>query len=205
MFSLHKLFAATAGLGILALSSLMIAPAASSSGTAPVTVMNTPLPVSLQGTGQISGNVNVSGSVNVANPPSSPIPTQNVAPAPLTHMGRFASEHILLQGLAGQGFHQVSTDGTVDSNSFSIPGGSVLVITDIDWELNQGTPGTPAFVNLAFVSVNGVTSVYFSSATFDSNGQAFKNDHLIGGLVLSKIPVTSASQMILRGYLVADQ
>jgi hypothetical protein len=71
----RALFAVAAYLIILGAASLIPAERAHTQGSSrpdPVTVTNTPLPVSLQGTGSISGSVSVTNTpnVNVANTPN---------------------------------------------------------------------------------------------------------------------------------------
>jgi hypothetical protein len=66
-------------------------------GSAPVTVVNTPLPV--QGTVNdiVTGNVGITGTQNVTlfNTPSSPVPTRNVGGGAATHVGQLGVDSLI--------------------------------------------------------------------------------------------------------------
>ena len=207
MTRLHKIFAVLLGLGALIVWRPIFEPVASGAGSAPVTVVNTPLPVTLQGTGQVSGNVSVSGSVNIANSASAPVPVKNVAEGPLTHVDRLPSDHVILKLVSPQGYFRVFSDGTLGANNFAIPADSVLVITDVDWVLEGGTPGEMAVAELGFFHVGSPTgTVYLSTSTIGSDGRAGKSDHMTSGLVVSALPaVGGPTAMVLQGYLMPAQ
>jgi hypothetical protein len=206
MTRLHKICAVVLGVVVLAVLRPMFEPVASGKDADPVTVVNTPLPVTLQGTGQISGNVSVVGSVNVANDASAPIPVGNFAPGPLTHIGRMPSDHVVLINFGPGNYVRVFPDGNQDVDTFAIPRGSVLVVTDVEWAAIGGSPGDTATTQIGFSVVPGVfAGVYVSTAQFGSDGRAGKSDHLTGGLVFSKVPILSpnslVSNLVLRVYL----
>jgi len=203
------------GLGIIALTlGLFSTHPAGASGSAPVTVTNTPLPVTLQGTEQISGNVNVS----VVNSASSPVPIKNAAAGPLTHTGRLPSEHVILQlnvftpTAPTPQYFRVFPDGTVDVTPFVIPNGSSLIVTDVDWEKSGGPPGFETVIEFRFGSQNDPSGfICLSTGQYDIGGFAGKSEHMISGLVLTKVPpVTLGSssnlaKLIIRGYLAPSE
>ena len=212
-FSKLMLIALSFGIVTLALSLVPSKPAGAA-GSAPVTVTHTPLPVTLQGTEQISGNVNVS----VVNSASSPVPIKNAAAGPLTHTGRLPSEHVILQlnvftpTAPTPQYFRVFPDGTVDVTPFVIPKGSSLIVTDVDWEKSGGPPGFETVIEFRFGSQNDPSGfICLSTGQYDIGGFAGKSEHMTSGLVLTKVPpVTLGSssnlaKLIIRGYLAPSE
>jgi hypothetical protein len=83
MKKISKLILIAVGSGILTVAlSLVPRKPAGAAGSAPVTVTNTPLPVTLQGTGSIAGNVSASQSgawnVGISNAGTSPVPVRDM-------------------------------------------------------------------------------------------------------------------------------
>ena len=80
-FSKLMLIALSFGISAVALSLVPSKPVGAA-GSAPVMVTNTPLPVSLTGTGSISGNVNAAQSgawnVGINNAGTSPVPVRDM-------------------------------------------------------------------------------------------------------------------------------
>lgn len=83
-----------------------------------------------------------------------------VAAQPLSHQGQKIHEHIVLVGPAGTDstlsvcdWTRLRSNGRLESQSFSIPDGRVLVITDVEWSAalereTQSTSFTNAMVEL---------------------------------------------------------
>ena len=98
-----------------------------------------PVPTVAQGT------TKVAGTILVGNTAAAPALVRDVNAASATHLGRKASEIVMLSGLfnaTGEIFFMRTTpDGNV-SPQFTIPAGKVLIITDVNWQMDSGNPGT---------------------------------------------------------------
>jgi len=101
------------------------------------------------------------------------------------------------------------SDGTIPEN-FTVPVGTVLVVTDVDW---SGTLSCCANFTVSFIMRlrqylhNHTSLVYFSYAVADANGFAFKDEHLTTGFVVSPGATLQAIgldnlNVMLYGYLV---
>ncbi len=101
------------------------------------------------------------------------------------------------------------SDGTLPEN-FTVPVGTVLVVTDVDWSatFSGGANSTVSFVMRLRQYLHNHTSwVYFSYAVADANGFAFKDEHLTTGFVVSPGATLQAIApdsliVMLYGYLV---
>jgi hypothetical protein len=220
-FSKLMLIALSFGISAVALSLLPSKPVGAA-GSAPVTVTNTPLPVSLTGTGSISGNVSAaqSGAWNVG---INGTPSVNVAGLPLsvsisgsptitlpTHLGIQPSSMVALTCAVVQGdgcaeFAQVAPDGSV-TNPFSIPAGMDLVITEVSWFAFGGVSGkTARFIILA----DSGYAFHRSAAQINADGFGGANETYTTGFRVSTMPTFFVSTPLdfldVRGYLVPHQ
>ncbi len=189
-----KLMLIAVGSGILTVAlSLVPSKPAGATGSAPVTVMNTPLPI--QGTvgAAQSGpwNVGVTGSVNatqsgpwnvgiigtpsvnISNSTSSPVLQRNADAGTLTHVGQKASNLVGLFTSSSifdlEGYTRFLPDGSRISN-FTIPAGQALVVTDVHWFCGQAPAGTEVFFDL---TVSGLI-IFNSIATANRTAMAWR-------------------------------
>jgi hypothetical protein len=69
-------------------------------------------------------------------------------------------------------------DGT--ATSFTIPAGKVLIITDVNWQITAGTPGTVSRLNLRIENLANpalIRNVYDSVVTLNSAGVNGSNEN----------------------------
>ena len=208
-----KLVLAVLVLGAVAL----IAPSpARAQDSEKVVVMNTkenPVPTTAVGT------TTVNGTVTVGNSAAAPVQTRNVDAASATHLGRKASEFVSLSGLfdmSGNVFFLRSLPNG-DATPFTVPAGKVLVITDIQWQIDSGNPGTVSrlALNVENVANPGLTRrVYNSVLTLNTAGVNNVTDSLTSGILVSSaaqlkanltIPTGALGGLFLIGYLVPEQ
>ncbi len=101
------------------------------------------------------------------------------------------------------------SDGTLPEN-FTVPVGTVLVVTDVDWSgtFSCCANSTASLVlRLRQYQHNHTSLVYFSYAVADASGFAFKDEHLTTGFVVSPGATlqaigTNSLNVMLYGYLV---
>ncbi len=101
------------------------------------------------------------------------------------------------------------SDGTLPEN-FTVPTGTVLVVTDIDWSATFSCCANSTvsiYLRLRQYQHNHSSLVYISSAVADANGFAFKDEHLTTGFVVSSGATPQAIapdslNAMLYGYLV---
>jgi hypothetical protein len=152
--------------------------------------------------------------VVVTNTTSNPVPT--VAP---THLGRKASEMVSLSGLfdiEGEIFFLRSLpDG--NATSFTIPPGKVFIITDVNWQIEAGNPGTVARLRLRTENLANPTlirNVFDSVLTLNSAGLNGSNESLGTGIVVSSgakitaqltTPTGALGSLFLIGYLAPEE
>jgi hypothetical protein len=181
-----------------------------------VLVTNTtaePVPTVAQGT------TKVAGSILVGNTAAAPALVRDVSAASATHLGRKASEMVSLSGLFNTNgeifFLRTLPDGT--STSFTIPPGKVLIITDVNWQIDAGNPGT--VVRLLLRIENLANPIFFrnvhnSVLTLNSAGVNASNERLGTGIAVSSAakitaqltaPSGALSNLFLIGYLVPDE
>jgi hypothetical protein len=144
---------------------------------------------------------------------------RDVDAAATTHVGRKASELVSLSGLfdsAGQVFF-LRTLPNGNAESFTIPKGMMLVITDIHWQITAGNPGTVA--RLSLITENNanpalIRLVYNSVLTLNSGGVNNSNDRFTTGILVSweakikaklTIPTGALDTLFLIGYLVPEE
>jgi len=133
---------------------------------------------------------------------------------PKTHLGQEPGSLVTLrcQGspvIARELFCTRShSDGTTPEN-FTVPGGSVLVVTDVSWRIDRGRVyagnSTIFTIELREQLSNHRSLVFISYQVADVDGVAFKDEHLTTGFVVSPgvtIMAPSDSLAMLYGYLV---
>ncbi len=191
-------------------------------GSAPVTVVNTPLPV--QGNTSVSGTVSATQSgawsVGVNNFPSTltgatPLPvsgtvTANVSlpdPLPVQSVNS-ASSSVALECVSPSPFNlctpaqffQLNNDGTTQGSPYSIPAGQVLVITDVEWQIFGGnnTAAVAFFVGTQVVEncTQGCPGPLSLEAPYlyvsGGSGSLARADHFTTGFVTTQVPYASA-------------
>jgi hypothetical protein len=108
-------------------------------------------------------------------------------------------------------FMRTLPDGT--ATSFTIPAGKMLIITDVNWQIEAGNPGTVARLllrieNLANPSL--IRNVHNSVLTLNSAGVNGNNERLSAGIVVSyaaritanlNVPTGALGGLYLIGYL----
>jgi len=133
---------------------------------------------------------------------------------PKTHLGQEPASLVTLrcQGslvIARELFCTRShSDGTVQEN-FTVPAGSVLVVTDVSWRIDRGRGdagnSTIFTIELRQHLSNQRSLVFISYQVADVDGVAFKDEHLTAGFVVSPavtLMAPSDSLVMLYGYLV---
>jgi hypothetical protein len=155
-------------------------------------------------------------AVNVTNPVASPVPTSAQPGGPLTNLGRLASEMVVLKMSTSPGCKWFRVFADLTFNCFSIPVGSVLVITDFDWS-GTGTAGDVDTLALGYALLGGPTPVGFNTAFLNAAGRVGTNGivagsaHLTAGFVttvspdLTKSGLFQLSDATVRGYLVSNR
>jgi hypothetical protein len=184
-------------------------------GSAPVTVTNTPLPVSVSNfpaSNTVSGSVSITGTPNVgvANTASNPVPTQNVGGGAAAQVGQVASQLVNLVCDFGK-CRQVFPDGTDGPAPYSVPSGQALVITDFQFTIGASTQGQGNY-NFFNVQVNDLGSRVASfSGVEDGQNVVAAERHLTTGLVIppgSSIVLSALSGdagAFIQGYLIPNQ
>jgi len=101
------------------------------------------------------------------------------------------------------------SDGMISQN-FTVPVGSVLVVTDVSWRIDGGRGyagnSTIFFIELRQQLSNQRSLVFISYQVADVDGVAFKDEHLTSGFVVSPGATMMAQGsnllVMLYGYLV---
>ena len=200
-------------LGLAAFALFAAAPVYSQDKVLVTNTTSEPVPTIAQGT------TKVSGTIQIGNTATSPALVRDVNVASATHLGRKASEMVSLSGLFDANgvifFLRTLPDGT--ATSFTIPAGKVLIITDINWQIEFGNPGTVARLllrveNLANPSL--FRNVHNSVLTLNSAGVNASNERLTAGIAVSSAakitaslntPTGSLGGLFLIGYLVPEE
>ena len=172
-----------------------------------------PVPTVVQGTAKVSG------TILVGNTATSPALVRDVNAASATHLGRKASEIVSLSGFFNSTgeiiFLRTLPNGT--AAEFTIPAGKVLVITDVNWQIEFGNPGTVARLNLRIENLANPTfirNVHNSLLTLTSAGLNGVNERLGAGIVISSAakitanlttPSGALSSLFLVGYLAPEE
>jgi hypothetical protein len=209
MKQLAKVMLLALGFGILAvvLSTIPNHPAAAS-GSAPVTVVNTPnVNVANSPTVSLASgtSVGINGSVSVANLPTVQNVSFNGATQPVTLKNQLVTLvcNAFTSNLCTD-LEQVAPDGTLTPYT-APPSGSVLVVTDFVWKAASVTPGQVAFATLHHQLTSPPHDVSFSAAVATPDGAAVSESHFTSGLLFSDVPIVFISDTpnvaILRAYL----
>lgn len=144
-----------------------------------------------------------------------------------THLGQPASNSVTLEVLSVSGsiclsgpslsfldlaFQRNLPDGS-SVYPFVIPSGDVLVVTDMDWQWNSGTPGTRQTLRLFLVNTTTPivsNRVFESTVELNSFGGGGTSEAATAGFVVSPAATICVSpdpvggvlnHLILRGYL----
>ena len=201
---------------LLALVAFALFAPASTYSQDKVLVTNTtsePVPTVAQGT------TKVAGTILVGNTAAAPALVRDVNAASATHLGRKASEIVSLSGLFNANneifFMRTLPDGTVAS--FTVPTGKVLIITDVNWQIDSGNPGTVARLLLRIENIANpifIRNVHNSVLTLNSAGVNASNERLGTGIAVSSAakitahltaPSGALSSLYLLGYLAPEE
>ena len=197
----------------LAAFALFAAPAYSQDKVIVSNSTSEPVPTVAQGT------TKVSGTILVGNTAAAPALVKDVNAASATHLGRKASEMVSLSGnfnAAGEIFFmRTLPDGT--STPFTIPAGKVLIITDVNWQIEAGNPGTVARLSLRIENLANpsfIRDVHKSVLTLNSAGVNGVNERFGAGIAVSSAakitahlttPSGSLGSLYLIGYLAPEE
>jgi len=197
----------------LAAFALFAAPAYSQEKVIVSNSTSEPVPTVAQGT------TKVSGTILVGNTAAAPALVRDVNAASATHLGRKASEMVSLSGnfnATGEIFFmRTLPDGT--STPFTIPAGKVLIITDVNWQIEAGNPGTVARLSLRIENLANpsfIRDVHKSVLTLNSAGVNGVNERFGAGIAVSSAakitahlttPSGSLGSLYLIGYLAPEE
>ena len=200
--------------GFVAFAFFTAAPAYSQEKVIVTNPTSEPVPTIAQGT------TKVSGTILVGNTATSPALVRDVNAASATHLGRKASEIVSLSGLFNANgeifFMRTMPDGTV-SSQFTIPAGKVLIITDVNWQIEAGNPGTVARLSLRIENLANpifFRNVHNSVLTLNSAGINALNERLSAGIAVSSAakitanltaPSGALGGLFLIGYLAPEE
>jgi hypothetical protein len=197
----------------LAAFALFAAPAYSQEKVIVSNSTSEPVPTVAQGT------TKVAGTILVGNTAAAPALVRDVNAASATHLGRKASEMVSLSGnfnATGEIFFmRTLPDGT--STPFTIPAGKVLIITDVNWQIEAGNPGTVARLSLRIENLANpifIRDVHKSVLTLNSAGVNGVNERLGAGIAVSSAakitallttPSGALGSLYLIGYLAPEE
>ena len=200
-------------LGLAAFAVFAPSPAYSQDKVIVTNTTSEPVPTVAQGT------TKVAGTVLIGNTAAAPALVRDVNASSATHLGRKASEMVSLSGLfntSGEVF-LLRTLPHGNATSFTIPAGKVLVITDVNWQITAGNPGTVARLSLRIDNLANpafIRDVFDSVITLNSAGVNGSNENLRAGIVVSSaakitahltIPTGALDHLFLIGYLAPDE
>jgi len=199
-------------LGLVAFA-LFASPAYSQDKVLVTNTTSEPVPTVAQGT------TKVAGTILVGNTAAAPALVRDVNAASATHLGRKASEMVSLSGLFNNNgeifFLRTLPDGT--STAFTIPAGKVLIITDVNWQIDSGNPGTVVRLLLRIENLANpalIRNVHNSVFTLNSAGVNGVNERLGAGIVVSSAakitaqltaPSGALGALYLIGYLAPEE
>ena len=159
-----------------------------------------PVPTVAQGT------TKVTGTITVGNTAAAPALVKDVNAASATHLGRKASEMVSLSGnFTPTGeifFMRTLPDGT--STTFTVPAGKVFIITDVNWQIEAGNPGTVARLLLRVENLANPSffrNVHNSVLTLNSAGVNGVNERFGAGIVVSSAAKITATLTTSNGAL----
>ena len=213
MFKIKFKNALIALFGLAAFALFATAPAYSQDKVLVTNSTSEPVPTVAQGT------TKVAGTILVGNTAAAPALVRDVNAASATHLGRKASEMVSLSGnFTATGeifFMRTLPDGT--ATTFTIPAGKVLIITDVNWMIEAGNPGTITRLNLRVENLANSAlfrNVFDSTLTLNSAGFNVSNERLTAGIVVSSaakitanlnIPTGALRSLFLIGYLAPEE
>jgi hypothetical protein len=184
----------------LAAFALFAAPAYSQDKVIVTNSTSEPVPTVAQGI------TKVAGTILVGNTAAAPALVRDVNAASATHLGRKASEIVSLSGLFNANgeifFMRTLPDGT--ASAFTIPVGKVLVITDVNWQIESGNPGTVTRLSLRIENLANpslIRNVHNSVLTLNSAGVNGVNEHLGAGIAVSSAAKITANLVAPSGAL----
>lgn len=197
----------------LAAFALFASPAYSQEKVIVTNSTSEPVPTVAQGT------TKVSGTILVGNTAAAPALVRDVNAASATHLGRKASELVSLSGNFNNTgeifFMRTLPDGT--QTSFTIPAGKVLIITDVNWLIEAGNPGTVVRLLLRTENLANpifIRNVHNSVLTLTSAGVNASNERLGTGIAVSSAaritahltaPSGALTGLFLIGYLAPEE
>ena len=200
-------------LGLVAFALFASAPAYSQDKVLVTNTTSEPVPTVAQGT------TKVAGTITVGNTAAAPALVKDVNAALATHLGRKASEMVSLSGnFTATGeifFMRTLPDGT--STTFTVPAGKVFIITDVNWQIESGNPGTVARLLLRIENLANpalIRNVHNSVFTLNSAGVNGVNERLGAGIVVSSAakitaqltaPSGALGALYLIGYLAPEE
>jgi hypothetical protein len=200
-------------LGLVAFALFAPAPAYSQDKVLVTNTTSEPVPTAPQGT------TKVAGTILVGNTAAAPALVRDVNAASATHLGRKASELVSLSGnfnATGEIFFmRTLPDGT--STTFTVPAGKVFIITDVNWQIEAGNPGTVARLLLRIENLANpsfIRNVHNSVLTLNSAGVNASNERLGTGIAVSSAakitailntPTGALGGLFLIGYLAPDE
>jgi hypothetical protein len=200
-------------LGLAAVALFAATPAYSQDKVLVTNSTSEPVPTVAQGT------TKVAGTILVGNTAAAPALVKDVNAASATHLGRKASEMVSLSGNFNNTgeifFMRTLPDGT--STPFTVPAGKVLIITDVNWQIEAGNPGT--VVRLLLRIENLANPIFFrnvhnSVLTLNSAGVNGSNERLGTGIAVSSAakitalltaPSGALGGLYLIGYLAPEE
>ncbi len=200
--------------GLAALALFTASPAYSQEKVIVTNTTSEPVPTVAQGTTKIAG------TITVGNTAAAPALVRDVNAASATHVGRKASEIVSLSGLFNNTgeifFMRTLPDGKAEA-SFTIPAGKVLIITDVNWQIDSGNPGTVVRLLLRIENLANpifIRNVHNSVLTLNSAGVNVVNERLGTGIAVSSAakitahltaPTGALGGLFLIGYLVPEE
>jgi hypothetical protein len=213
MFQIKFKSSLTTLFALVAFALLVAVPAYSQDKVTITNSTSEPVPTIAQGT------TKVSGTILVGNTAAAPALVRDVNAASATHLGRKASEMVSLSGFFNSSgeiiFLRTLPNGT--ATEFTIPAGKVLIVTDVNWQIESGNPGTVARLSLRIenlVNPTFIRSVHHSVLTLTSAGVNGVNERLGAGIVVSSAakitaqlttPSGAFNSLFLIGYLAPDE
>ena len=200
-------------LGLVAFALFASASAYSQEKVLVINSTSEPVPTVAQGT------TKVTGTITVGNTAAAPALVKDVNAASATHLGRKASEMVSLSGnFTPTGeifFMRTLPDGT--STTFTVPAGKVFIITDVNWQIEAGNPGTVARLLLRVENLANPSffrNVHNSVLTLNSAGVNASNERLGTGIAVSSAakitaqlttPSGALGSLFLIGYLAPEE
>ena len=187
-------------LGLVAFALLTSVSAYSQEKVLVVNTTSEPMPTVAQGT------TKVAGTVLLGNTAAAPALVRDVSASSATHLGRKASEMVSLSGLFNANgeifFMRTLPDGT--ATTFTIPAGKVLIITDVNWQIDFGNPGTVVRLSLRIENLANpslIRNVHNSVLTLNSAGVNGLNERMAAGIVISSAAKITANLNAPSGAL----